>query len=336
MPTPVSRTTICAPPSEGAADDGERAAAAHRVQRVFDHVHQGAAQQPAIQRQHRHPRRRLHVQTDTVGQPGLVWRQHFVDDLVQSGRRKARDRRRRKARKLAGDRTQQADLREDGRHAAVDDRPKRRAAVGVHALEELGLQLNRRQRVLDVVCDLPRHVGPRRQSIGPFQLGALALKIFGHLVERFDQPAQLVGRRGEDARVEVAAGNAAGRAREPLDRVAQPFGRDVADGGAKQDEEHRRQDHPAVERRDFAFDLLLAQRERHGENRAGLAVAHGHRGHACTPGVRAARRPRSCSAARGRWPVPLRPGIRVGNRPEANRSRWLVATSASCTNTLTS
>ena len=75
----------------------------------------------------------------------------------------------------------------------------------------LRVQLNRRQRVLDVVRDLTRHVGPRREPVRALELDALALQIGGHAVEGLDQPAELVGGRGQDARIEIAARDAARR-----------------------------------------------------------------------------------------------------------------------------
>ena len=84
-----------------------------------------------------------------------------------------------------------------------------RAAIDVHAPQVLGGQLDRRQRVLDVVRDLPRHVGPRLEPLRALELAALPLQVGGHLVEVLDQPPQLVRRRRGDARVEIAARDAA-------------------------------------------------------------------------------------------------------------------------------
>jgi hypothetical protein len=72
----------------------------------------------------------------------------------------------------------------------------------------LGGQLDRRQRVLDVVRDLARHVGPRLEPLRALELGALPFQIGRHLVEVLDQAPQLVRRRRGDARVEIAAGDA--------------------------------------------------------------------------------------------------------------------------------
>ena len=98
----------------------------------------------------------------------------------------------------------------------------------------LGRQLDRRQRVLDVVRDLPRHVGPRLEALRPFELAALPLQVGGHPVEVLDQAAQLVGRGRGDARVEIAARDPPRRARQPVDRIGDPLGHPVAERGAEQ------------------------------------------------------------------------------------------------------
>ena len=58
---------------------------------------------------------------------------------------------------------------------------------------------------------------------------ALALEVGRHPVEVLDQPPQLVGRRGGDARVEVAAGDAPRGAREAVHRVGDALGHPVAE-----------------------------------------------------------------------------------------------------------
>ena len=44
------------------------------------------------------------------------------------------------------------------------------------------------------------------------------------------------------------------------------------------DEEHRREQHAAIELVDLRFDLLLPQRQRHGEDRVAILHAHRRRG----------------------------------------------------------
>ena len=69
---------------------------------------------------------------------------------------------------------------------------ERFAAVGVYASQVFGIELNRSERVLDLVRNLPRHLRPGFEPVRPLELTALTLQIGGHAVERFDEPAQLV------------------------------------------------------------------------------------------------------------------------------------------------
>ena len=56
----------------------------------------------------------------------------------------------------------------------------------------LGVELDRRQRILDLVGHLARHLGPRIQTVGVFEFGPLPREIACHAIEIIDQPAELV------------------------------------------------------------------------------------------------------------------------------------------------
>ena len=155
--------------------------------------------------------------------------------------------------------------------ASFEHRAQRLAAIGVHAAQVLGRQLDRRQRILDLVRDLPRHLGPGLEPVRAFELLALRLELGGHAVERVDQPAQLVGRSHGDPRVEVAARDPPGRARQPAHRIGDALGHRQPDAGAEQDEEQRREVHAAIELVDLALDFVLPERERHGQDRVAPA-----------------------------------------------------------------
>ena len=166
---------------------------------------------------------------------------------------------------------------------------------------------------------------------------ALPLQIARHLVEVLDQPPQLVGRRGGHARVEVAARDAARRARQAVHRIGDALGHRVADAGAAEDEEQRGQQHAAIERVDLRLDLLLPRRQRHGQNRLGWCGPSTRRGReqvleVADPLARHRGGLVAAAAARGR----RRRGCGSGSRPEANRLRSLVASSRGPAKMLTS
>ena len=142
----------------------------------------------------------------------------------------------------------------------VEHGAQRLAAVGVHAAQVLGRELNRRQRILDLVRDLARHLRPGLEAMRAFELDALRLELGGHAVEGVHQPAQLVGRLDGDARVEVAARDAAGRAGQPAHRIGDALGHRQPDRRAEQDEEQRREMDAAIELVDLALDFPLPKR----------------------------------------------------------------------------
>ena len=101
---------------------------------------------------------------------------------------------------------------------------ERLAAIGVHAAQVLGRELDRRQRVLDLVRDLPRHLGPGLEPVRALELIALRLQLGRHAVERVDQAAQLVGRCARRcARRNRRARSAASRA-SAGDRIGDALG----------------------------------------------------------------------------------------------------------------
>ena len=61
------------------------------------------------------------------------------------------------------------------------------------------------------------------------------LQVFRHPVEVADQPAELVGRRRGDARVEVAARDAPRGAGQAVDRIGDALRHPVAERRAEQD-----------------------------------------------------------------------------------------------------
>ena len=97
----------------------------------------------------------------------VVERQRLRQRGVQVGGRRARRRHPRELRELVDECLERLDLADDGRRALLDQRARRcgsRAELPAHAL---GAELNRRQRVLDLVRQTPRDVAPRRHALRP-------------------------------------------------------------------------------------------------------------------------------------------------------------------------
>ena len=133
----------------------------------------------------------------------------------------------------------------------------------MHPAQMLRVELNGRERILDVVCDLPGHVGPRRKPVGAFELDALTLQVGRHTVERFDQPPKLVRRCGDNPRIEIPARNASGGLHQLIDRVGDSLGHPIADAGAEDDEEHGGEHDLPIELVGLGFEFLLPERERY-------------------------------------------------------------------------
>ena len=132
-----------------------------------------------------------------------------------------------------------------------------------------------------------------------------------------------------NARIEIAARDAARGARQPVHRIGDALRHRVADRGAEQDEAHRGQQHAPIEGVDLALGLLLPQRERHGHDRARLRPRAPARPRSGRRSGRPAPRRRSWPAARARSRdtprracapagVPRRRG-RAGSWPPAGR-----------------
>ena len=130
-----------------------------------------------------------------VGEDAVVERQRVGDELVQIGRHRARRRHPRELRELVDQPLQRFDLADDRARALVDERAGARRRVGEMAAQPLGGQLNRRQRILDLVRQPPRHLAPRRHLLRADQRR--------HVVEHEDQPfgrAALADQRRRDRR----------------------------------------------------------------------------------------------------------------------------------------
>ena len=283
------------------------------MQRVLHDVGQRAREQRAVDQGRRQVRRRLDVEGHTG--PGPVGLHDLIEQCREIGRLWPRGGRRRKARELARDLAQQLHLRQDGGDALVEHRRQRPAAIDVDALGVLGGQLDWRERVLDVVRHLPRHLGPRLEALRPLEVGALRLQIVGHPVEVFHQAAQFIRRGGGDTRVEVAARDAPGGAGEAVHRVGDAFSHPVAEGRAEQHEQHGGRQHAPVDLVDLLLDLALPQRLRHGHDPFARTGADRRRGH------QVSRRSAECLHDHGgRQPVEHNRSIDVGRRASGKQA----------------
>ena len=101
-------------------------------------------------------------------------------------------------------------------------------------LQVFGRQLNRGQRVLDLVRDLARHFRPGLEPMRPFELAALRFQLARHAVERVHEPAQFVGRLDRDLRVEISTRDAPRRARQAPHGIGDALGHRQPDPGAEQ------------------------------------------------------------------------------------------------------
>ena len=155
--------------------DGQRPGARHRVQRVLDDVRDGPGEQRAIDvagGSRRAPGRRWRCGPLRPSRYGPTTSSTRSPTDVGSGCGVGDEA---KLENSAAICRSSRTCDEDGGDALVEHRRQRPAAIDVHPLRVLGGQLNRRQRVLDVVRHLARHVGPRLEALRAFELAALSL-----------------------------------------------------------------------------------------------------------------------------------------------------------------
>ena len=169
MPTPVSRDRQLARACRSCAAAHRRSVPppGMRVKRVLDDVGQGAREHALVDH---HQRQRLgHIRLDGARVPRVRLRYGSTTSAISScsaarrrpGRRRGREARKLARRSVAAAAPASGCCRRIRRARAPSGAPR----SCVHAAQVLGVQLDRRQRVLDVVRDLPRHVGPRGEPV---------------------------------------------------------------------------------------------------------------------------------------------------------------------------
>ena len=145
----------------------------------------------------------------------------------------------------------------------------------MHTLQMFGRELNRREWVFDVVCNLARHVGPRLQLMRAPEFGALVPQSGGHAVEVRHQSPQLVGGVGDDADIEATGCDLPRGASEAGHRVSHSLRDPGTKPGGEQHDADSAKQHAAVEVGDFALNLLLSWRQRHRQHRLPAQTRHG-------------------------------------------------------------
>ena len=114
--------------------------------------------------------------------------------------------------------------------------------------------------------DLTGHVGPCLQTLGTLEIGPLSFQVIRHAVERVDETAKLVRGSRRHPRVEIAAGDPAGGAGEPVHRIGNALGHPVSEARAEEHEEHRGGQHAPIELVDLVLDLSLSEGLGHRDN----------------------------------------------------------------------
>ena len=135
-----------------------------------------------------------------LGEQSLIERQRLVQERVQVGRYRARGRHARELRELVHQPLERLDFADDRRRAFVDERTRRLGRLREMASEPLGAELNRRQRVLDLVRQPPRHLTPGRGSLRANERRDV-VEDHHHAVGR---PIVAAQRRGHDREMDLA------------------------------------------------------------------------------------------------------------------------------------
>ena len=154
-----------------------------RLGGVLDDVAERLGHQPAVERAHQRLGAEVALEGD-VGAADLDQERRLAQRLAQIHHLHLRLRHAGEGRELVDHAADIADLADDGVGALVEDLAVLGDDLAVAAADALGGELDRGQRVLDLVGDAARHVGPGR--------GALRLHEIGDVVDG-DDVGLLVG-----------------------------------------------------------------------------------------------------------------------------------------------
>ena len=141
----------------------------HRLGGVLDHVGQRLAHQAGVEAADQRLVRQVDREVD-LGLGDADQEHRLADRLGQVAGHERRLRHAREGRELVHHAADVADLADDGVGALVEDLAVLVDGPAELALQPLGRQLDRGQRVLDLVGDAARHVGPGGRALGRDQI----------------------------------------------------------------------------------------------------------------------------------------------------------------------
>ena len=181
---------------------------------------------------------------------------------------------------------------------------------------------------------LAGHFAPRLDAVRPLQPLLLILEVDRHPVERRHEPLQLV------ADLTATWASKSPRAMRPVARVRRLTGSAMRSASssacrAEQDEQGHADQNGAIEIGDLVFDLLLPGGKRHRQDGVATTGPNRRRGNEVLQVADFVLRHVAGDPPQYDGVIEAG-GRRVGSRPEANRSRSLVASSCDPSKMLTS
>ncbi len=210
--------------------EGQLAALGHGINRIEHQILNHAAQQHRIAVDRR-DRAQLQLGLNArlpARDLSLEELHHAADQFVEINRLKLRRRHLGKIAEAADDGLQIGDLREQGSGALAEDLVELRGRFFPRAQQVLYRDLQREERVLELMGQPSRQFAPGRHAFALHQALALRDQLLGHLVEGGGQFPDLVLGTGFHAHIPVALANFRGGAGQSLDGAAETRGDDAA------------------------------------------------------------------------------------------------------------